>query len=317
MKYLCKKLCTLFITLFIVSVFTFTAFEVIPGDSALSSLGMDASEEAVEQLREERGLNESFLVRYVKWFKQAIRGDFGESYHYNMPVKDLVKDRLLVTVILAVMSIVLIVILSFPLGIFSAGHSNELANQISVFLTHFIMAIPSFFLGMVLTLIFGVILRWFVPGGYISFSDSKIGFFQYMIFPAFAMAIPKVAMMVKFLRSSIKRQMERDYVRTAYSKGSSKKRVLNKHVLKNALIPVITFLGMIIAEVFAGSIVIEQVFNIPGIGRLLVAAISNRDYAVVQAVVLYIASIVVLINLIVDLLYRVIDPRIAKEGGAK
>lgn len=317
MKYIIKKLLILMVTLFIVSIFTFTAFEVIPGDSALSTLGMDASEEAIAQLREERGLNDSIVVRYVKWLTNVIQGDFGESTHYSIPVKELVSERLFVTVSLALLALLLIVVISFPLGIFSVGIQSKIGNQIAVFFTHLVMAIPSFFLGMLLTLLFGVALRWFVPGRYISFTTNKVEFLHYMIYPALAMAIPKIAMMVKFLRSSIKRQMGHDYVRTAFSKGNSKNRVLNRHILKNALIPVITFLGMIIADVFAGSIVVEQVFNLPGIGRLLVVAISSRDYAVVQAVVLYISSIVVIVNLLVDVIYRVIDPRIGKEGGAK
>lgn len=317
MKYIIKKLSTLIITLFIVSIFTFTAFQLIPGDSVMSTLGMDASPEAIQALRQERGLDDSVVIRYGRWIGNVLQGDFGVSTQYNIEVSELVAKRLEVTVALAVLSILLILIISFPIGIISARKDGGLIDRITVILTQMMMAIPPFFLGMILTLIFGVCLKWFVPGNYVSFHESKSRFIAYLIYPAIAMAIPKIAMTVKFLRSSIKRQMHFEYVRTAKSKGNSKQGILIKHVLKNALIPVITFLGMIIADVLAGSIIVEQVFNLPGLGRLLVVAISSRDYAVVQAVVLYIATIVVIINLCVDVLYRIIDPRIGKEGGAK
>lgn len=317
MKYIFKKVTTLIITLFIVSIFTFTAFQVIPGDSVLSTLGMDASPEAIQALRQERGLDDNLVIRYGRWLGNVLHGDLGQSSQYNMEVGKLLSSRLTVTVWLAVISIILILVISIPLGILSSKKEGGVFDRILVLLTQTMMAIPPFFLGMILTLIFGVCLKWFVPGKYVSFSEDKGKFFAYLIYPAIAMAIPKIAMTVKFLRSSIRRQMHFEYVRTAKSKGNSQRDILVKHVLKNALIPVITFLGMIIADVLAGSIIVEQVFNLPGLGRLLVVAISSRDYDVVQAVVLYIATIVVVINLFVDVLYRIIDPRISKEGGAE
>ncbi|WP_167955370.1 ABC transporter permease [Anaerosporobacter faecicola] len=317
MKYILKKISTLIITLFLVTIFTFTAFQVIPGDSVSSTLGMDASPEAIQALRHERGLDDPLVIRYGRWLGGVLKGDFGESTQYNMPVWNLLSTRLTVTIWLAAISIVLIFLFSFPIGILSAKKEDGFFDRLMVFLTQTFMAIPPFFLGMILTLVFGVCLKWFIPGNYVSFQEDKGKFFAYLIYPAIAMAIPKIAMTVKFLRSSIRRQMHFEYVRTAKSKGNSKRGILVKHVLKNACIPVITFLGMIIADVLAGSIIIEQVFNLPGMGRLLVVAIANRDYAVVQAVVLYIATIVVVINLLVDILYRVIDPRISKEGGAR
>jgi ABC-type dipeptide/oligopeptide/nickel transport system permease component len=316
-KYIIKKISTLIITLLIVSIFTFAAFQVIPGDSVLNTLGMDASPEAIQALRQERGLDDNIVIRYGRWLGNVLQGDFGESTQYNMEVGQLISSRLTVTIWLAVISIILIIVISIPLGILSSKKEGGIIDRILVLLTQTMMAIPPFFLGMILTLIFGVCLKWFVPGKYVSFSENKGKFFAYLIYPAIAMAIPKIAMTVKFLRSSIRRQMHFEYVRTAKSKGNSQRDILVKHVLKNALIPVITFLGMIIADVLAGSIIVEQVFNLPGLGRLLVVAISSRDYDVVQAVVLYIATIVIVINLFVDVLYRIIDPRISKEGGAE
>ncbi|BCN32431.1 ABC transporter permease [Anaeromicropila herbilytica] len=310
MKHIIKKLGTLIITLFTVSFLTFFVFQIIPGDSVVASLGTDATKEAVDSMREELGLNDPFLVRYGNWLSGVVKGDFGTSTKYHQPVSTLIKDRLPVTIWLAVLSLIIILLLSIPLGILSARKRGKLIEQIILILTQLTMAIPPFFLGIILTLIFGVVLKWFVPGQYISYSDNFAKFLGFIIFPAITIAIPKIAMMVRFLRSSLLRQLNLDYVRTAYSKGNKEKNVLYYHVLKNAFIPVITFLGMIIADVLAGSIIVEQVFSLPGLGRFLVVSISNRDFPVVQAIVMYIAVVVIVINFLIDILYQVIDPRI-------
>ncbi len=313
MKYLMKKTITLILTLLTVTFLTFIAFEVIPGDSATLSLGTDATPEQIEALREQLGYNKPVLVRYKDWLCDAVKGDFGTSMNYNLPVGQLIKERLPVTITLAVLSILLTVVCAVPLGIVTTRKEHSRAEGIHQFFIHLGMAIPPFFLGIMITFIFGLTLRWFVPGTELSFSENPSQFIYYMIYPAIAVAVPKVAMMTKFLRSSIKRQLGLDYVRTAYSKGGTNRHVMYRHVLKNALIPVITFFAMIVAEVFAGSIVVEQVFNLPGLGRLLVTAIGNRDYPIVQAIVLYIAALVILMNFIVDVLYQYIDPRVKAE----
>ncbi|MFY9393666.1 MAG: ABC transporter permease [Halanaerobiales bacterium] len=315
MKYTIKKSITLIISLFIASILTFTAFQIIPGDSALNALGMDATEEQLEAYREEMGLNKSLSVRYANWLKNALKGDFGYSSQYQMQMKvsDLIMKRLTVTLWLALLSFLLIVAISIPLGILSARKKNGILDSLISLVTQIFMSIPSFFLGMIITLIFGIILKWFIPGGYISPGENFGKFFRFMIFPAIAVAIPKIAMMVKFLRSSLLREIDLDYVRTAKSKGMTNISILFRHILKNALIPVITFLAMMLADILAGTILVEQVFNLPGLGRLLVSSISNRDYAVVQAIVLYIVSVVILINFLVDLVYQWIDPRVKRD----
>ena len=175
------------------------------------------------------------------------------------------------------------------------------------------MAVPSFFLGILVTYLCGVLLKWFTPGGYISYRDNMRGFLNYLFFPAISIALPKIAMTARFLRNSMLTELKTDYVRTAYSKGCSKKRVMYGHVLRNAMMPVITFLGMMIAEILAGSIVVEQVFGLPGIGRLLISAVSTRDFPVVEILILYITFVVIFVYFIVDILYRVIDPRISRK----
>lgn len=309
-KFYIRRFVTLIITLFFVTLLTFIAFSVIPGDGALSKLSIEADYEAVEALRESLGLNQSIPLRYINYIKGVFMGDLGKSIQYGIPVKTLIGERLPITVWLAVLSMVMIITLSIPLGILSSIKKDGAGDKIITFSTQIFMSIPAFFLGIIITIIFGISLKWFVPGAYIPMGKSISGFFKYMIYPAIAVAVPKIAMTVKFLRSSILRELKSDYVRTARSKGGSRLRVLFKHVLKNAMIPVITFLGMVAADVLAGSIVIEQVFNLPGIGRLLIAAISNRDYPVVQAIILYIAAVVVVINFCVDITYKRLDPRV-------
>lgn len=312
MKYLIKKLFTLIFTLFIVSICSFTAFQIIPGDSATSALGMDADEEAIERFREEFGLNKNLPTQYAIWLVNTLRGNFGRSAQYKLPVSELISDRLPVTIWLAVLSFLLIIIIALPLGVAAARNRGKWIDRSISVLSQIGMAIPSFFLGMLISLFFGIILRWFTPGSYISYKDSFHGFISFMIFPAFAIALPKIAMLVKLLRSSILRQLKMDYVRTAKSKGMKMNTILYHHVLKNAFIPVITFLGMILADILAGTILIEQVFNLPGLGRTLLSAISFRDYSVVQIIILYIASVVIVINFIVDILYKLNDPRVGR-----
>ncbi len=310
MGYFIKKTIALLATLLVAAFLTFLAFEVIPSDAALTKLGMDATEEEVEALREALGLNRSLPVRYGDFLLGAVRGDFGDSVQYGIPVTKLLANRFGVTIGLALLSFVLIVGISVPVGIWAARAKTKTGEGFFAFLTQIMMAIPPFFLGMLITLLFGIILRWFAPGSYVAAGDDFFGFLRFMVFPAMAVAIPKIGMTVRFLQSSLKEQMQADYVRTAKSKGCTKRRVLWQHVLRNAMIPVVTFLTMVMAEILAGSIVIEQVFNLSGIGRLLAVSISGRDYPVVRAIVLYTTAVVVVLNYGADLLCRFLDPRI-------
>lgn len=319
MKYLGKKLITLIMTLFLVSVAVFLAFQIIPGDVVTSILGTEATPEREEQLREELGLNHPPAVRYLKWMAGVLQGDFGVSYRYSknmsemMPVAELIGDKLPVTLWLAFLSLLLIVLISIPLGVLWARSSNSLLDALLGVITQAAMAIPSFFLGILVTYVFGILLRLFAPGGYVSYRESLGGFLGYLLFPALSIAIPKIAMTARFLRNSMLTELQSDYVRTAYSKGCSRKRVMYGHVLRNAMMPVVTFLGMIVAETVAGSIVVEQVFGLPGIGRLLISSISTRDFPVVEILILYITFVVIFVYFLVDILYRVIDPRISEK----
>ncbi len=310
MKFLLKKTGTLIITLVMISFLSFLAFSLIPGDAAVSNLGMDADEAAIEALREDLGLNRPVHVQYFNWLTSAVRGDFGESTQYHLPVRELVADRLPATITLAVYAMLLILLFSFPLGLLGTRKPNGVIDTVITFLSQLGMAVPQFFLGIMLTFFFGIVLHLFTVGGYVSPQENLAEFLSFLFLPAVAVAVPKCATMTRYIRNSVVAQKKLDYVRTARGKGNSEGRILLHHVLINSLLPVVTMLAMMAADVLAGSIVVEQVFNIPGLGRLLITSISNRDYPVVQAIVLYIACLVVILNTLADIAYQKLDPRL-------
>lgn len=311
MKYIGKKLSTTLITLLCISFLVYLAFDVIPGDAALAALGTDATPESLEALREQLGLNRPFLQRYVAWLFDFIRGDFGMSYKYQMPVAEMIGSKLPITIIMALISFFIMIAISLPVGIYTAKHSGKLTDRLIMAVNQVMMSVPHFFMGIMITYLFGLILKFFTPGGFVSYETDFGGFLAYIIFPCIAIAIPKIAMSVKMLRSSCIEEAKKDYVRTAYSKGNNTDKVLYRHVLRNAMIPVITMWGMTLADMLVGSIVIEQVFNIPGIGRILLTSISYRDYPVVETIIVLIAFVVIVTNFFVDVIYQLIDPRIS------
>ncbi len=311
MKYIGKKLSTTLITLLCISFLVYLAFDVIPGDAALAALGTDATPESLEALREQLGLNRPFLQRYVAWLFDFIRGDFGMSYKYQMPVAEMIGSKLPITIIMALISFFIMIAISLPVGIYTAKHSGKLTDRLIMAVNQVMMSVPHFFMGIMITYLFGLILKLFTPGGFVSYETDFGGFLAYIIFPCIAIAIPKIAMSVKMLRSSCIEEAKKDYVRTAYSKGNNTDKVLYRHVLRNAMIPVITMWGMTLADMLVGSIVIEQVFNIPGIGRILLTSISYRDYPVVETIIVLIAFVVIVTNFFVDVIYQLIDPRIS------
>lgn len=313
MKYVVRKIFSFIITLGLVSFLVFAAFAVIPGDPALSKLGTDATPSQLAALREEMGLNRPLPVRFADWAVSFVQGDMGTSYSYDKPVTEMILDKLPITLTLAVLAFALTILIALPLGIYAAKHEGGVTDRLIYAIGQGTMAIPPFFLGILLTFFFGIVLKWFTPGGYVSYQTDFWGFVRYLFFPALAIALPKAAMTLKLLRGSLIEQMKQDYARTAYSRGNNTKQVLYRHVLKNALIPVITFLGMALTDMIAGSIIVEQVFSVPGLGRILMTSISGRDYPVVQAIIVWIAVLVLFVNLLVDLVYKLIDPRIRME----
>jgi ABC-type dipeptide/oligopeptide/nickel transport system permease component len=311
MGFIGKRLVTTVLTLILVSILTFGASRLIPGDTALLSLGVEASQERLEAMRAEMGLDRSLPAQYFSWLYKFLTGRLGGSARFRgASVSELILRRFPVTLSLAGLSFVFIVLIALPVSLLSVKKEKSLSDRIVTTLTAFGISIPGFFLGVLFIWIFGVLLRLFVPGAYIAYEEYRAAFSRYLVFPALTIALPNAALVVKFLRSSIFREFQSGYVRTARSKGAGRGHILRRHVLKNACLPAITLLGMITGEILSGSIVIEQVFSIPGIGRLLIASIAARDYPVIETLVVYIAFAVILANTLADILIQIIDPRI-------
>lgn len=314
MKRIGKKIFTLIITLFLVSFVTFFLFDQIPSNPALAMLGTNATPERLAELEEEMGLNEPFLVRYASFVKGLFEEEGNVSYTYHTPANQLIKGRLPISFTLMAFSFLITLLVSIPLGMLAGRKKHSKTGEMITIVSQLMMSIPPFFMGILLTILFGLVLNWFQVGNYVSYKENKSKFFAYMILPAIAVSIPKIAMVVKFLRVSVMEQMRQDYVMTAKGKGLGSFRILAVHVLKNALIPVITIMGMMVGDLLAGSIVVEQVFNIPGLGRLLVSSIGNRDYPLVSSIIVFIASAVMIAYGIMDILYILVDPRMRREG---
>ena len=321
MKYAAKRIAMLLLTMVIVSLLAFVAFDLISGDPATAILGTEATPERLAALREEMGLTRPLPVRYGQWLAGFFTGNLGISYNYSQPVWALIAPKVLVTLLLSLLSFLLITAVSIPVGLWSVrldGRAGPLWRGLDVLrtvLNQLCMAVPPFFTGILLTYLFSIVLRWFVHGQFPSLTEDFGGALQYLFFAAVTLSIPRIAMTVRMLRSTILAEMQKDYVRTAISRGNDRGAVLRRHVLRNALVPVVTFLAQTMAEIVAAGIVVEQVFAIPGLGRLLVASISNRDYPVVQAIVVILAFWVVLAGTVADIVNQRIDPRL-RLGGA-
>ena len=314
MRYILKKIASTLITLLVVSVVLFMSFQLISGDPATRMLGTSATPERLEALRAELGLDKPLIIQYLSWLQAFVRGDLGTSYVYKQSVAGLLATKVPVTLWLASISFVLMCALALPAGVYTAKHAGSPTDRVLMVANQVIMAIPPFFSGILISWLFGMVLHLFSPGGFVSYERSFWGFLGYLVFPAVAIALPRAAQVAKLLRGSILEEAGKNYTRTAYSRGNTTSGVLYGHVLKNAFLPVLTFLGMSLANMLAGSLVVERVFGIPGISTTLLSSIGNRDYPVVLAIVMWIAVVIIVINLIVDILYRVLDPRIAEEG---
>jgi len=310
MKYMMRKINILLITLFLVSVITFVAFHIVPGDPAMMILGTEASEEQLEALREELGTNKPVLEQYIDWIIGLLHGNLGNSIKYNKPVAELLYERIPVTLLLGFMVMILTLVIGIPLGVYGAYKKNSWLNPILNFFTVIGISVPGFFLSILVIWIFGLILKWFTPGGYISFRENLLGFLHFMIFPAISIAVPEVAILVKYIRACVITEQEAEYVRTARSKGNKESAILFHHILKNALVSVIPLIGMMMGNILGGSLIVEQVYGIPGVGRLLISSVTSRDFPLIQSLVLYLTAIIVVINFLADLLIQLIDPRI-------
>lgn len=310
MNFYIRKIFSLLTTILLVSLITFLVFQILPGDPVTIILGPDADPLQAQAMRESLGLDAPLFVRYIDWIKNAIRGDLGLSIRYNQPVSQLILSRIPVTTSLAFMSILLTLAIGLPLGTYIARKNDSLAGKVVSICSQLGLAIPSFWTGILLILLFSVTLGLLPSGDYIPMSESFIGWLSRIILPSISIAIGTSAVLIRYLRTAMLDESTKLYVQTARSKGLSENAVYTKHIFKNALIPTITILGLLVIDILGGSIITENVFNIPGLGNLIVSSINSRDLPLTQGLVLYLATIVVTFNFLVDILYSIVDPRI-------
>ncbi len=308
--FLVKRFLTLLATLVGTSVVVFLVMEILPGNAAQVLLGPDASPQAVQALTIKLGLNQPALERYWHWASGLLVGNLGQSYAYSTPVIDLIRERLALTVPLAVLAMACTIVLALLVGVTAAARHNKMGYVGLMSLAQVGIAIPNFWFAILLILLFSVKLQWFSAGGFDGWGDGVFEGLKSLLLPALSLAVVQAAILARFTRSAVLEVMREDFVRTARAKGVSQRAVLWTHVLRNALIPVITVMGMQFSELLAGTIVVENVFYLPGLGRLIFQAIGNRDLIVVRDSVMLLAAMVVIVNFIVDILYAVIDPRV-------
>jgi peptide/nickel transport system permease protein len=312
-RYISSKAAQALLTIFIVSVAVFCLFQIIPGDPVLALLG-DAADPALEAaLREQLNLDKPALVRYADWALGVMRGDLGSSYRFSRPVAGMILERLPNTLALSVLSLLIVVFTGLPLGVAAARFSKNAGGAAFNIVSQAGASIPSFFLATILIIVFSLGLGWFNVMGYVPWDVDPVACVKGLTLPAIAIAVAAVASLARYTRASVLEQLSMDYVRTAYGKGLSTNRVLFGHVLRNALIPVLTMFGLLLTGVLSGVIVVEAAFSIPGIGNLLHGGIKSRDLPLVQGISLYISAVVVLVFFLIDILYHVIDPRLGRE----
>ena len=310
LRYSLKRLLSLAISLVIASLVIFLVIEVAPGDPASFMLGINAQEDTLNALREELGLNQSKLERYLSWTFGMLQGDFGTSYTYRTPVADMVQDRLWVSLPLAIYALALSTLIAFPAGIYAASRRGGLGDVSIMGATQLGVTIPNFWFAMMLVLVFAINLRWFSAGGFPGWDNGLFTGLKALTLPAIALALPQAAILARVMRSSLLDILNEDFIRTARAKGLTPRQALWRHALRNALIPVLTIIGLQFSFLLAGSIIIEQVFYLPGLGRLVFQSISQRDLIVVESVVMLLVFAVILVNFIVDLAYAWVDPRL-------
>ncbi len=309
-----RRLPSLLLTLFLISLVTFVVVQVVPGDSAQLILGTEAPPEALADLRARLGLDRPLPLQYLSWLSGVLRGNLGVSLRHGRPVATLIAERLPVTLSLATLSLALAVLLAVPLGVLAAVRQHSALDYGVLVFAQAGLALPSFWIGILLILIFALSWRWLPSGGYVPWGESPLGTLRTLAMPVLALGLPVAGVLARLVRASMLEELARDHIRTARAKGLSEAQVIVRHALRNALIPTVTLLGLQLGFLLGGSIVIEQVFALPGVGRLVLFAINNRDLPLIQGLVLFIAAVVVVINFLVDLAYTWLDPRISLEN---
>ena len=310
LTYVTKRLGSLCLSLIVASLDIFACIEIVPGDPASFMLGINAQPDTIQALRVELGLDQSLAQRYLGWVGGLLGGDMGTSYTYRTPVSDIVSDRLQVSLPLALYALMLTVVVAFPVGILAAARRGSVTDITVMGATQLGVAIPNFWFAILMVILFAINLRWFSAGG---FPGWDVGIFLAMkalTLPAIALALPQASILSRVMRSSLLDTLSEDYMRTARAKGLTRRQVLWRHALRNAMIPVLTIIGLQFSFLLAGAIIIENVFFLPGLGRLVFQAITQRDLIVVESVVMLLVFAVILVNFFVDIAYAWVDPRL-------
>ncbi|NCW05081.1 MAG: ABC transporter permease [Rhodobacteraceae bacterium] len=309
-----KRLGSLIVSLFVASLVIFACIEIVPGDPASFMLGVNAQPDTVNALREELGLNTSHTQRYVSWISGLLKGDLGTSYTYRSPVSDIVADRLQVSVPLALYALTLTILIAFPVGVLAAAWRGSAVDLFVMGATQLGIAVPNFWFAILMVIVFAINLGWFSAGGFPGWDAGILAVIKALTLPAVALALPQASILARVMRSSLLDTLSEDYIRSARAKGLSRRQVMWRHALRNAMIPVLTIIGLQFSFLLAGAIIIENVFFLPGLGRLVFQAITQRDLIVVESVVMLLVFAVVLVNFLVDLAYAWVDPRLRERS---
>ena len=310
LRYVLKRLRSLVLSLIVASLVIFFTIEIVPGDPAAFMLGLNAQEDTIAALREQLGLNQPAHLRYLSWVGGFLTGDMGTSYTYRTPVAEIVLERLWVSLPLAMYALTLTVLIAFPAGVLAATRRGSATDLGVMGATQLGVAIPNFWFAMLMVLVFAINLRWFSAGGFAGWDKGLFAGLKSLTLPAIALALPQAAILARVMRSALLDVLGEDYMRTARAKGLTARQALWRHGLRNAMIPVLTILGLQFAFLIAGGIIIEQVFYLPGLGRLIFQSISARDLIVVESVVMLLVFAVIVVNFLVDLAYAAVDPRL-------
>ncbi|MFY0662670.1 MAG: ABC transporter permease [Shimia sp.] len=310
LRYTLKRALSLGLSLVVASLVIFFVIEVVPGDPASFMLGLNAQPDTIAALRSELGLDVSKLERYLSWVGGMLQGDFGTSYTYRTPVTEMIGDRIWVSLPLALYALTLSTLIAFPAGIYAASRRGKPGDMAVMGATQLGVAVPNFWFAMMLVLIFAINLRWFSAGGFVGWEKGIPAAMKSLTLPAIALALPQSAILARVMRSALLDVLGEDFMRTARAKGLTRRQALMRHGLRNALIPVLTIIGMQFSFLLAGAIIIEQVFFLPGLGRLIFQSISARDLIVVESVVMLLVFMVILVTFLVDLAYAAVDPRL-------
>ena len=313
--YILRRLVGFFVTLLIAAAVIFVLLDLMPGDPARFILGINASAEAVAALREQMGLNEPALNRFASWVFGMLQGDFGISQTQKLPVAGLIAERMSVTLPLTISAMIISTVIGLPLGILAARHRGKLLDTALMVVAQVGVAVPGFWLGMLLTLLFAVTLRWLPPGGFTPWHENPWASVRGLVLPSLALALPQAAILARVMRTALVDVSNQDYIRTARAKGMTFGEAMWRHGVRNALLPVLTILGLQFAYLIAGTVIVENVFYLPGLGKLIYTAIFDRDLVMVRSATIIMVFVVTLTMLVVDIAYGLVDPRLRERDA--